>query len=311
MLRYLWHALAAFGDSSVLLPCGVLIALVLFPRIPTRRLCAAWLTLLIGTGAIVAATKVLYMGWGFGLASVDFTGLSGHAALSFLVWPVTFFLFFGQARKARALAAAAGIALAAAIAVSRLQTHAHSASEVVLGGILGGGISSFYLLHYRRVLQTVAPRRWLAVILAVPLVIGYLHAAPTESILAALARALSGHSYVYTRQDLHSSAFPGLPRVLSAGLSTSTRPAVVNVPSHGLDRGRGTRVTDSSLGVRPGEHAEDFVRAPQPSTDGPSMVDGSSTLSASSAVSTPSEMQISRTVRFSLRAFWASLAARS
>ena len=222
-MRYLWHALAAFGDSSVLLPCGALVALVLLPRISTRKLCGAWLALLVGTGAIVAATKVLYMGWGFGLASVDFTGLSGHAALSFLVWPVTFFLFFGQARTARALAAAAATALAAAVSVSRLQTHAHSVSEVVLGGILGGGISSFYLVHYRRILQTVAPRRWLAVILAVPLVIGYVHAAPTESILAALARALSGHSYVYTRADLHSSAIRG-PTAAPRGSGVAVNP---------------------------------------------------------------------------------------
>ena len=48
-----------------------------------------------------------------------------------------------------------------------------------------------------------------------------------------------------------------------------------------------------------------------PSTEGPSMVDGSNTWSASSAVSTPSAMQTSRTVRFSLRAFCASFAARS
>ena len=207
MGKQVWYAITNLGDTSILLPCAVLIAFVLLLTASTRRLCVAWLAIVAVGEMIVATTKVLYMGWGLGIASLDFIGLSGHATLSSLVWPVAFALLLGRTDRWRIGGVALGILLASVIAVSRLEVHAHSVAEVVSGWILGTALSSVFLVRYRRPLHLVAPPRWLAVALILPLAIGYGRAMPTESILAAVARTLSGHSHVYTREDLHSGAF--------------------------------------------------------------------------------------------------------
>ena len=207
MRKYVWHAITNLGDTSILLPCAVLVAVVLLLPASTRRLCVVWLAILVAGGTIVATTNVLYMGWRLGIASLDFAGLSGHSTLSFLVWPVAFALLLGRTEKWQSVGVAFGILLASVIAVSRLALHAHSIAEVVFGGILGAALSSAFLVRYRRLLHVVALPRWLAMAMILPFVIGYGRVMPTESILAAVARTLSGHSYVYTRTGLHSGTF--------------------------------------------------------------------------------------------------------
>ncbi len=207
MLKYLWHAVTRLGDTSVLLPCILLIAGVLLLQASSRRLCVVWLAVVVTGVAIVATTKILYMGWRLGIASLDFTGLSGHTTISLIVWPVAFSLFLGQTDAGWVAGVAFGILLAFVIAVSRLGVHAHSVAEVVLGGILGTALSSVFLVRYHRHLHVVLLPRWLVVTLILPLGFGYGHSMSTESFLASVARALSGHSYVYTRADLHSSTF--------------------------------------------------------------------------------------------------------
>lgn len=73
------------GRSAVLLP----LALVIFSGWacspgalqPYGQGCSAL------TGTVVALSKILYMGWGLHPEGWSFTGLSGHSALSMLVWP--------------------------------------------------------------------------------------------------------------------------------------------------------------------------------------------------------------------------------
>ena len=223
MQKYLWYVVTNLGDSSVLLPCAILIAFVLLLSASTRRLCVIWLAIVVGGETIVATTKVLYLGWRLGIASLDFTGLSGHATLSFLVWPVAFALVLGRTDAWRTVGVAFGVLLASVIAVSRLAVHAHSVAEVVFGGILGTALSSAFLFLYRRLLHVIALPRWLIVTLVLPLVVGYGTVLPTESIMSAVARALSGHSYVYTRADLHSCTFRNPRAAIAIFFALSTR----------------------------------------------------------------------------------------
>ena len=213
MSKHVWYAITSFGDASLGLPCALLVAFVLLVPATTRRLAFVWLAIVVAGETIVAATKVMYMGWHLGIPSLDFIGLSGHTTLSFMVWPVTFALVLGRTDRWRAIGAAVGIVFALLIAFSRLKIHVHSLSEVVLGAFLGITLSSFFLLRYRRRLDPVALPRWLFLIFILPFVFGYGRVAPTESILAAVARTLSGHSHVYTRADLHTAVHerPGAP----------------------------------------------------------------------------------------------------
>jgi membrane-associated phospholipid phosphatase len=248
---YAWYAITNLGNISILLPFALLIALLLWLPSSTRRLCVVWLATVVVVETIVAATKVLYMGWRLGIASLDFTGLSGHATLSLLVWPVAFSLFLGHKDALLTLGVAFGFVLASVIAVSRLEIHAHSVAEVVFGGILGAAVSSLFLVRYRRLFHVVALPRWLAITLILPFAIGYGHAMRTESILEGVARILSGHSYVYTRADLHSATFhspalcASLPKPHSPYGSDEADGSDMNMPR------RPTRESDQELSSWP------------------------------------------------------------
>ena len=205
MRHHVWYAITDLGNLIILVPCVLLIGLLLLLPASTRRLFVVWLIIVALGGTLVATTKVLFMGWRLGIESLDFTGLSGHTTLAFLAWPVAFALLLGQTDSMRAVGAAIGVLLASLVGVSRVEIQAHSVSEVVFGGLLGIALSGLFLVRYGQALKVVVFPRWLALTLVLPLILGYGQVLPTESILGSVARALSGHTFVYTRFDLHSA----------------------------------------------------------------------------------------------------------
>ncbi len=85
-----------FGDSTVLLPSAAALFIVLMLRKTSRLLAWQWSLLFGITGAIVCASKLAFMGWGLGIRELDYTGFSGHSALSAAFWPI--FLWLLSAR---------------------------------------------------------------------------------------------------------------------------------------------------------------------------------------------------------------------
>jgi hypothetical protein len=62
--------------------------IVLFQRKDSKQAAWRWALLFGITGAIVCASKLAFMGWGMGIRELDFTGFSGHTALS-TFWPIS------------------------------------------------------------------------------------------------------------------------------------------------------------------------------------------------------------------------------
>lgn len=201
--RSTWVHLTALGDSALILPCIVLIALWLATPSVTRGLAWRWLLLASGVMAVVAASKLAFMGWLISLPGLDFTGFSGHSAAAAVVWPALGALL-GARRNSRwqLLGLLLGCALALMIGISRLAIHAHSPSEVVLGLLLGGVATLGFLWKYRS--GWCLPERLyvavLSMLLVLPLAWG--HRFPSQPILKHLASELGGHP-AYTRRDLH------------------------------------------------------------------------------------------------------------
>lgn len=142
-----WTALTWFGDSNLLLPAGAAMALALLLNRSTRGLALRWILAFGLTGFSVLATKIAFFAWGIGSAELDFTGFSGHSALSACFWPAWAWLvtvWLDRPAVCRA-AVLAGYLLALAIAVSRLVLEVHSVSEVVSGLIVGTGGSMWFL----------------------------------------------------------------------------------------------------------------------------------------------------------------------
>jgi membrane-associated phospholipid phosphatase len=140
-----WPLVSRFGESTWLLPGAMLIALWLYHRsMPATAL--RWLAATAMTSALTLITKVAFMGWGVGIAAWDFTGISGHSAMSAAVLPVLLYLCAPASRPRMArLAAVCGIGLALLIGWSRLELQAHSPSEVVSGVVLGLAVSVAFL----------------------------------------------------------------------------------------------------------------------------------------------------------------------
>ncbi|MDV3437379.1 phosphatase PAP2 family protein [Stenotrophomonas sp. C2852] len=190
-----WRTLSALGDSRWLLPMA-LVLLITLPR-ADARLKWRWLLAIAVTAGVTLASKVAFMGWGIGIKSVHFTGFSGHAAMSSVVYPVVGALLAGPGKRARAFGVAIGVLLAIAIAWSRIPLHAHSLSEVIAGLMLGLGCSA-WALYGARASRRAALISIAAAVLAgaaLPLAQPNLH---THQAVIALAKFISG------RTELHA-----------------------------------------------------------------------------------------------------------
>jgi len=200
--HHLWLGLTNLGDSAVMLPCVALIGLWLAIPAPTRGMAWRWLLLALGVMALVAISKLAFMGWLIGPPGLDFTGLSGHSATTAVVWPALGSLLGGR-RGARwqMLGAALGLLVALVVGWSRLVLHAHSLSEAVLGTLVGATASLIFLYRHRAGWR-LPERTWVAVLsllLVLPWVYG--DRFPSEPLLTNIAYQLSGHP-AYRRQDL-------------------------------------------------------------------------------------------------------------
>jgi membrane-associated phospholipid phosphatase len=200
-----WHAFTWLGDSGLLLPASVLIALLLWLSPGGGRWVAFSWCLAFGLGgAVIVASKLAFLGWGVGSARLNFTGFSGHTAIGTSVWSVA--LWMVMARRSptvRRTAVAAGWALGAAIGASRLAIFAHSASEVVAGLLLGIAICLAFLWLVRRHPAPRAP--WPVMLLGLLLPLAFQTPgtpAPTQDLLEAIAIRLAGVERAYTREDL-------------------------------------------------------------------------------------------------------------
>ncbi|WP_074013829.1 phosphatase PAP2 family protein [Candidatus Sodalis sp. SoCistrobi] len=202
-----WHWFTFFGDSMLLLPCAGLIVVVLLLKTDARQACWQWLMLFCLAGGVVCASKLAFMGWGVGSRTYDFTGFSGHSALSASIWPVMLWILFSRARPApRAAAVAGGYLLALAIGVSRLVIQAHSLSEVVSGLALGYLIStSFLLMQFSRHthIRFLTNGQIVAMLILPLLLVVHGKKAPTQNLLEQIALSVAPVTKVYTRADLH------------------------------------------------------------------------------------------------------------
>lgn len=129
----------------LLLPSGIIVFAILMFVCRDWKQTAQWALLFGGVGAIVCASKLAFMGWGIGIRELDFTGFSGHSALSASIWPVMMWLLTGRFSTAvRKTAVLSGYALALLIGYSRLAIHVHSVSKSSAASHWGPPAAHFY-----------------------------------------------------------------------------------------------------------------------------------------------------------------------
>lgn len=209
-----WHFLTFFGDSMLLLPCAAIVFIILILSPTSRKPTWQWMLLFGGVGAVVCVSKLAFMGWGIGSRHWDFTGFSGHSALSASIWPVLLWLLCGRfSSSVRRTAVIVGYLLAAAVGYSRLVIHAHSTSEVLTGLALGFIVSSTFLLLQRGTQPPRLSYRKIAVTLALPIVlINSGTAAPTQGLLERIAVTIAPVEKPFVRADLHKKPQVSAPQ---------------------------------------------------------------------------------------------------
>jgi membrane-associated phospholipid phosphatase len=204
-----WQLITHLGSASLLLPfLGIAVIKLWLTR--QKKALFQWIIALILGILITLTSKVLFFGWGIGIASIDFTGVSGHTFLATSVIPILFYLFPGGSQESyKNTGLWIGLILSFLIGVSRITLGMHSISEVISGWLLGLYVCKIALsaikFHYQRYsfLQLT--------LLALLLTFGsttpnYL---PTHDLEMKLALYLSGHDKPFTRLNLNLANHQG------------------------------------------------------------------------------------------------------
>jgi len=197
----IWHLLSTLGDSRLLLPAAAL--LIGAGAYYGSRWHRRWAAGICLVASAVLVSKLAFLGWGIGSARWDFTGFSGHAAISASVWPMLLALL-APPRRWR-WAAASGVLMAAAIAGSRLPLQAHSWSEVVTGWALGLLCTLWVVRRWQPLPSRRSAWAVAAVALGLCLPVG-LPQASTHQLVVRMATALSGAAAPYGRSALRETS---------------------------------------------------------------------------------------------------------
>ena len=133
----LWSKLLHLGDLSLTLPAGSAIAAWLLAA-RAGRAALGW-SLAFGLAlAIVAATKIAFLGWATGVPALGYKAISGHAA-GFTAAAPTLCWLVAQRRPSvvRSAVAVMALALGAVVAVALVRAGEHTPIEAAAGWIVG------------------------------------------------------------------------------------------------------------------------------------------------------------------------------
>ena len=207
MLR-IWHALIYLGDGAVLVPCAALLFAWLIAVPATRRTAWWWLAAVLLVSGGVALSKVLYMVSGWHPAGWNFIGLSGHAALSFLFWPVAAALVTRRKRIGlRAIGVVVAVGLALAVAAASWVLGDHSLAEVVAGALWGALVAAVLLaITWRHVGAAPSARKWVVASMVLLVLAVFGHEFPSARVLGWIALQVSENTTIHTRADLGPQA---------------------------------------------------------------------------------------------------------
>ncbi|MEG3128843.1 phosphatase PAP2 family protein [Pantoea cypripedii] len=199
-----WKTLTYFGDSMLLIPTAVIIALVLPWKSDNRLTVWYWLLAFGLAGLLVSISKIMFLGFGIGSARFNFTGFSGHSAMSATLWPVMMWLVSGRWSSFwRTVTISIGYLIPMMVGLSRLAIHAHSPSEVIAGLALGFTLSSAFLLSQRDTALKAFSLPQVGVAFLVPLLlVSHGRVATTQQFLERFSADLAGLEKPYTRADL-------------------------------------------------------------------------------------------------------------
>jgi membrane-associated phospholipid phosphatase len=208
-----WAMIARLGEAQIVLPA---MALVLASHLWSARrraapldLAVAWLGSLAIAASVTLASKLAFIGWCWGWAWADFTGVSGHTLVATAALPpLAGLLSTRWTEPARRALIGLACMLAVAVGASRVLLGFHSLSEVCAGWALGTLVAATALSRLTALTHRAAG--WPALLVLVWGLQSVSQAPPSRShdMVTALALQLSGHDTPFERADLHRAPSP-------------------------------------------------------------------------------------------------------
>lgn len=134
----MWLAIGNLGDAALTLPLAAVCFAWLTRSMYGWRIALSWIMLLAAAMLVVGVTKILYAGCGMQIRAMNFRMISGHTLLAATVWPMACLLMLHDGWSIRpGPALLPGLLLAATVGFARVHEDAHTASEVIVGWMLG------------------------------------------------------------------------------------------------------------------------------------------------------------------------------
>lgn len=133
----LWSKLFHLGDLILTLPAGsAIVAWLLAAR--AWRAALGWVLVFGLALALVAATKVAFLGWATGVPALGYKAVSGHAAGFTAAFPTLCWLLTRRCTRAVRLGAALlALGLGVTVALALVYAGEHTPAEAVAGWIIG------------------------------------------------------------------------------------------------------------------------------------------------------------------------------
>jgi membrane-associated phospholipid phosphatase len=202
--QHFWQLYTRLGEAQILIPVALLASMLLWQKAEARPL-ALWWWIYLGLATLLTtASKVAFIGWGLGIAELNFTGVSGHAMFAAAIYPILLGTVASQAStNGQTFAIAAGFVVALMVGISRVVIGAHSDSEVLIGLLLGGAASTLAIFN-ARLPRALVGGSIIPVIIVVWLLIMPIQAPPTQthSMVTSLSLALAGSNLAHTRSEM-------------------------------------------------------------------------------------------------------------
>lgn len=201
-------SITPYGGITVMLPAALVITGWLWMT-RSRRSALLWVATVFAVYSIVAASKILFKGWGVALESLGIYVLSGHAMNTCLVLTVGLSLLARQLHPALSWPAAVlGLSLGWAFSIYCVAPFIHPLPEALAGALLGSLAACLFLLG----LDNIQPGRIpSAAVLVGLLLIAFNTATPkytAESILDRISLKISGAEQVFRAPEWRVPAEP-------------------------------------------------------------------------------------------------------
>ena len=196
----MWNRFTNLGDLAVMLPMAASIAIWLAAQ---KKFTSSlrWILAFGSAGLLVAISKIAFIGWGIGSRDFDFTGISGHTMLATATLPTLLFLLARAWRPRHTrLALAIGWLAGAAIGYSRVEVHAHSLSEVVLG-FACGLLASHWFASNNTDRYSLKAACGLLILALMVFNLQFGNKAPGQDIITRIALTIAGHNHPFERKD--------------------------------------------------------------------------------------------------------------